>query len=494
MTLAKTLILFAIALLGSCIGIESYMESGTGYMDISWYPKSSRLINLQTEDGTILRGVWTQSDNPDASIILFFQGVGGHLGGIKEGGPGSVIHRFARSAKAFGFSSLVVDYRGVGISDGTPSIEHMASDVQAIWNRALKYADGDESRIILRGVSLGTLAAARLIRDGANPRCALFHCPIRSETAINNFLDDKNPIFRALASLFIKSYDYVNIIDLLNTTHVPFYLSLAGMDPFLNDQDIRLFQGVGANRIGSKLSHCEQAMVVTANLQYDELMFFQEENIYHSDWITAAKEVLLLNDSNDKSSDIEGLFNTIDSRFINHMCGFIPTAKHAYQIEWLCWINNLDFIKKLSTKDKIQFTIESINTKQLPDFSPKYLCAHCIFRTLHRLSCTLQFGPLCGDHQLSTFKQTLSDQNLPCLILILSLSKYYLNHDYSIDQVVDTAVHMQLWSAGFITRKTGSGVEYLENNEWKTLLIPESLVSSIRQILDDLRSRFHAFN
>ena len=57
--------------------------------------------------------------------------------------------------RRLGVSVLLVEYRGYGNSDGTPSQKHIVNDTLAVLNDVLKRDDVDADRLVLHGRSIG---------------------------------------------------------------------------------------------------------------------------------------------------------------------------------------------------------------------------------------------------------------------------------------------------------------------------------------------------
>ena len=61
-----------------------------------------------------------------------------------------------------GVSVLLPEYRGYGNSDGSPSQDHIVSDVVAFYDQAVARADVDGGRVVIHGRSIGGGIAAQL--------------------------------------------------------------------------------------------------------------------------------------------------------------------------------------------------------------------------------------------------------------------------------------------------------------------------------------------
>ncbi len=135
-------------------------------------------VTISTHDGLQLRG-WhmqatgissgNQSDADAANarsrpLVLFF-----------PGNAGNRRHRVVdfEIFGAMGVDMMLVDYRGYGDNPGSPTESHIAADVRAVWEHAVKTRGGDFKGIYLFGESLGggvaTRLASELCREGTPP-------------------------------------------------------------------------------------------------------------------------------------------------------------------------------------------------------------------------------------------------------------------------------------------------------------------------------------
>jgi uncharacterized protein len=115
-------------------------------------------VALRTSDGVTLSAWWVPAPQPRGVVLLF------------HGNAGNISHRidylamFAR----LGYSTLIVDYRGYGLSTGEPSEEGTYRDAEACW--AWLEARGVAARdIVVFGESLGG-GVATWIAERRTPR------------------------------------------------------------------------------------------------------------------------------------------------------------------------------------------------------------------------------------------------------------------------------------------------------------------------------------
>lgn len=112
-------------------------------------------LKLTTADGETLDG-WFVPARPQETargLVLFFHGNAGNIG-----------HRldYLRMFHDLGLATLIVDYRGYGLSSGTPSEEGTYRDAEAVWRHAAHALGFPAERIVLFGESLGGGVAMQL--------------------------------------------------------------------------------------------------------------------------------------------------------------------------------------------------------------------------------------------------------------------------------------------------------------------------------------------
>ncbi len=125
-------------------------------------------VRLTAEDGIRLFG-WYLQAAPEAPVLLWCHGNAGNL-----------IHRLDNMAELHraGLSLFIVDYRGYGLSEGSPSEAGFYRDAQAAYRYLTESRRVSPQRMILFGRSIGAAVAghlaagspaAGLILEGAFP-------------------------------------------------------------------------------------------------------------------------------------------------------------------------------------------------------------------------------------------------------------------------------------------------------------------------------------
>ncbi len=151
---------------------------GVGQLDL---PQRAEWVELALPTGESLRGFWAPADAGAPVVLQLMEAT------VGASQPG-VLHRIAWQLPDAGYSVLALDYRGVAASDGARSTEQVRADARAMWREAVRRAGGDERRVVLRGGSLGALAAATLLQDGARPGAVVLYGPVRSQSVARHFL------------------------------------------------------------------------------------------------------------------------------------------------------------------------------------------------------------------------------------------------------------------------------------------------------------------
>lgn len=112
-------------------------------------------VFLTTEDGVQLHGWYVPRQGSDR-VLLFLHGNAGNIS--HRGESITVFHRL-------GLNVLIIDYRGYGRSQGSPSEQGLYQDAAAAWHYLIDTRGFDSEDIILFGRSLGGAVAARLASE-----------------------------------------------------------------------------------------------------------------------------------------------------------------------------------------------------------------------------------------------------------------------------------------------------------------------------------------
>ena len=109
-------------------------------------------VYLTTSDGVRIHG-WFVPGSGGPTLVWF------------HGNGGNISHRVDNIAglnRRLGVSILIIDYRGYGLSEGSPTEQGTYLDAEAAVAHALSRPDVDPERVVLFGRSLGCAVAAEM--------------------------------------------------------------------------------------------------------------------------------------------------------------------------------------------------------------------------------------------------------------------------------------------------------------------------------------------
>lgn len=159
------------------------LEAGPRVADYSLerLPPGTEKVAVELASGERLRGVFVPSDRGAPVVLHFLESSGSITSPLLLG-----YHDLLADLADAGFASLVLDYRGIGASDGSRSVAHLAEDVEAMWDEAVRRA-GDPDLVVLRGLSLGALGVGLALNQGAEPAGIELVAPVRAQSAVRHF-------------------------------------------------------------------------------------------------------------------------------------------------------------------------------------------------------------------------------------------------------------------------------------------------------------------
>ncbi len=113
---------------------------------------------IETKDGERLHAWWLPSAEANAPIVLFL-----------HGNAGNISHRMdsLRLFHELGLSTLIIDYRGYGLSSGRPDEPGTYLDAQAAYDFLQTHHSVAAQRLIIFGRSLGGGVATWLANHNA---------------------------------------------------------------------------------------------------------------------------------------------------------------------------------------------------------------------------------------------------------------------------------------------------------------------------------------
>lgn len=152
-------------------------------------------VTLDTEDGLRLDAWWVPA-RTSRGALLFLHGNAGNISHRLDS-----IEQFHR----LGLSVLILDYRGYGRSEGSPSEVGTAHDARAGWRWLHETAGLSPGEIVLFGRSLGAAVAANLGRElkgEARPGALILESAFRSVPELAQRL------YPLLPARWLSRFDY----------------------------------------------------------------------------------------------------------------------------------------------------------------------------------------------------------------------------------------------------------------------------------------------
>lgn len=227
-------VLLALACCGACFAPPAVLPAERGDLSkvLRELPGGTRIVEIPAEDGALLRGVFVPAE-AGAPICV-------HLFGATDtvAAHNYPQRHLLRELRELGVASLMLDYRGVGVSDGERHVDHLRGDALALWNEALRRADGDAGRVALRATSLGTIAAAELLALGIRPAGIVLIAPVLPGTVVERYARVEHGWYGPpLAKLLFRAVSDVDVIAQLRTAGVPVLARASDGDRFIGDDE-----------------------------------------------------------------------------------------------------------------------------------------------------------------------------------------------------------------------------------------------------------------
>jgi len=188
-------------------------EAGVDRIDLLRFPDRTQIVELNSEDDSVLRGVLVPSEVgvQRRGVSIHFLPSGASITTGLEGGFGSITHLLELYSQR-GWDCIAVDYRGIGASDGSRNPDHIQNDADVILAFA-KASMNEGDLLVIRGVSLGSLAIAAVLAAEGDPDGVIIHAPIRATTIVSNGARDRYGSF--LGWLVALVYSEPEVPDLL---------------------------------------------------------------------------------------------------------------------------------------------------------------------------------------------------------------------------------------------------------------------------------------
>ncbi len=161
--------------------VETPADWGLAYSEV-W---------LTTEDGVRLHG-WYIPREGARGTLLFLHGNAGNISHRRD--SVGIFHRL-------GLDVLIIDYRGYGRSEGTPSEAGLYRDAAAAWRYLREVKAVPESAILIFGRSLGGAVAAQLASQVQAGGVIL-------ESSFSSAREVAEALFPLLSRLVVLRYDF----------------------------------------------------------------------------------------------------------------------------------------------------------------------------------------------------------------------------------------------------------------------------------------------
>ena len=160
-------------------------------------------VTLQTADNVQLHG-WYVPHQQSENVLLFFHGNAGNISHRRES-----IELFHR----LGLNVFIIDYRGYGQSEGSPSEQGLYRDATAAWRYLTEEKGFDPDDVVIFGRSLGGAAAAKLA-SRVQARGLIL------ESTMSSARDFARAVFKILSRLVVMRYDF-NIAQYIQHVNYP---------------------------------------------------------------------------------------------------------------------------------------------------------------------------------------------------------------------------------------------------------------------------------
>jgi fermentation-respiration switch protein FrsA (DUF1100 family) len=151
-------------------------------------------VNFTTEDGLKLHGWWIPAE-AERAILLFFHGNAGNIADRLD--SIGIFHRL-------GLTVFIPDYRGYGLSEGSPSEQGTYLDALAASRYVTEERGVAPSRVVIFGRSLGA-AVATMLASKHPPQALIL------ESAFTSVPDMAARLFPLLPARLVLGMKYDNL-------------------------------------------------------------------------------------------------------------------------------------------------------------------------------------------------------------------------------------------------------------------------------------------
>ncbi|ESO86065.1 hypothetical protein LOTGIDRAFT_129983 [Lottia gigantea] len=150
---------------------------------------------IRTQDGVMINAVYIPRLHPGAATLVFFHGNAGNIGN-------RLLNAYSLY-NSCGFNILMVEYRGYGKSQGSPSEQGFYLDSQAAMDFLIKRPEINKSRIIVFGRSLGGGVAVQLLTE---PYYSQYICALILENTFTSIQAIGGVIFKLDFLKFVPQF------------------------------------------------------------------------------------------------------------------------------------------------------------------------------------------------------------------------------------------------------------------------------------------------
>lgn len=188
-------------------------------------------VALKTADGIQLHGWFIAKPGANKTVLFF------------HGNAGNISHRrdSIRIFHNIGLNVFIIDYRGYGKSQGSPSEKGLYLDARAAWNYLLEQKKIKSEDIILFGRSLGGAVATQLATQ-VKPAGLIL------ESTFTSASDMAEMIMPVLSMLIILRYQF-NSIDRIKGITQPILVLHSPQDDIIPYQlGVKLFENANEPR------------------------------------------------------------------------------------------------------------------------------------------------------------------------------------------------------------------------------------------------------